>query len=301
MEIKKNSEEDANWKMPDNKNVLNEIPHLDKLVGISEEDAEEAKKYYMEKAETTGSKQIEGFELKKTEKDIEIINFVEQAVTEEMQQYNRKKAMSIPLANIHILRKGGVKEYTKGRLQEGAHNTRDNSILVEKSNSDIDLAITLFHELFHSKSYKAEQLTIDKGESGNELSSYRGGISVTKRDGSFEFFVDLEEAVIGFMTERFYNNGIKHNPRFSDEVKQKEQKGIVVDTTRMEDVKGLKIIMQAIFNKNQDQFKDKREVADLFIDAQINGNLLKIGKLIDKTFGKGTFRDIGEQTGRFLG
>ena len=40
--------------------------------------------------------------------------------------------------------------------------------------------------------------------------------------------------------------------------------------------------------------EDKEEVFDLFASAALTGNLLTIGKLIDKTFGLGTFRKIGE-------
>ena len=32
----------------------------------------------------------------------------------------------------------------------------------------------------------------------------------------------------------------------------------------------------------------------LFMKRQINGNILPIGKLIDKTFGPGSFRKLGE-------
>ncbi|MDO8515655.1 MAG: hypothetical protein Q7S28_00195 [bacterium] len=49
-----------------------------------------------------------------------------------------------------------------------------------------------------------------------------------------------------------------------------------------------------IFEHNKEQFNDTDEVMRMFAKSMLTGNILSLGKLIDTTFGKGTFRKIGE-------
>jgi len=56
----------------------------------------------------------------------------------------------------------------------------------------------------------------------------------------------------------------------------------------------LYLLIGRIYQENIEDFKDIEEIFDLFAQAALTGNLLSIGKLIDKTFGAGTFRKIGE-------
>jgi hypothetical protein len=58
--------------------------------------------------------------------------------------------------------------------------------------------------------------------------------------------------------------------------------------------KFLNSLIDKLYQANTTNFKDTKEVFDLFARAALTGNLLTIGKLIDKTFGLGTFRKIGE-------
>jgi hypothetical protein len=49
-----------------------------------------------------------------------------------------------------------------------------------------------------------------------------------------------------------------------------------------------------LYAANKAEFNNADEVKDLAVKAVLTGNILPLGKLIDKTFGKGTFRAIGE-------
>lgn len=64
--------------------------------------------------------------------------------------------------------------------------------------------------------------------------------------------------------------------------------------TYREEREFLSLLVYRLYDANTDYFKDREEVFDLFAKAALTGNLLTIGKLIDKTFGQGTFRKIGE-------
>ena len=55
----------------------------------------------------------------------------------------------------------------------------------------------------------------------------------------------------------------------------------------------LRQLIQKLFRRNP-QFKDVSEVHDLFRRGMITGDILPVGRLIDRTFGRGTLRQIGE-------
>jgi hypothetical protein len=52
-------------------------------------------------------------------------------------------------------------------------------------------------------------------------------------------------------------------------------------------------LIQKLFRRNS-QFKDASEIYDLFRRGMMTGDILPLGRLIDRTFGKGTLRRIGE-------
>lgn len=56
----------------------------------------------------------------------------------------------------------------------------------------------------------------------------------------------------------------------------------------------LNSIIDRVWNKHKDIYKDQEEVFDVFAKAYMTGNLLTIGRLIEDTFGEGTLRKIGE-------
>ncbi|MDE2001452.1 MAG: hypothetical protein KGI60_02710 [Patescibacteria group bacterium] len=56
----------------------------------------------------------------------------------------------------------------------------------------------------------------------------------------------------------------------------------------------LNSLMDKIWNKHKDEFKDQEAVFDCFVKAYMTGNLLPIGRLIEDTFGKGSLRKIAE-------
>ncbi|MCK5080970.1 MAG: hypothetical protein KAQ63_02300 [Candidatus Moranbacteria bacterium] len=53
-------------------------------------------------------------------------------------------------------------------------------------------------------------------------------------------------------------------------------------------------LIEKILEKNLNKFKDSEEVFEIFAKGMMTGNILPIGKLIERSFGSGTFRKIGE-------
>lgn len=58
--------------------------------------------------------------------------------------------------------------------------------------------------------------------------------------------------------------------------------------------KNLNMIINKIFERNPGQFNSQEEIFDIFAKAMMTGNILPIGKLMDKTFGRGTFDKFTE-------
>jgi hypothetical protein len=254
-------------------------PYFDKLVIPNEQIDSEQKfhQYIINKVENIGSKKIENFEINKTDKDIELIHFTEIEADKILNNYGRSKIIQVSLDNIHLLNEGGTEDYTNGRLIGGAHSTIQKSIIVDRVQNDLQFTLILFHELMHLKSYSAMQVLPDN----ESITTYRSGISVVSRDGKSVYLENIEEAVIGYLTTQFYES--LKNDKFSRiEVSQKCNENSI---SRQPELAQLNYIVNTIFQKNSDAFQNKQQVFDLFINAQVNGNLRSLSRIVKETFG----------------
>ncbi|MDB4940256.1 MAG: hypothetical protein JWO40_681 [Candidatus Doudnabacteria bacterium] len=267
---------------------MSEIPHLDRAIGLPSSEShaqEEYESHIREIYETRGVNPYENFELPKTERDKEIIDFVQQSLDQYLAIYNREKIVSVPVSKIHIFSENGVKDFTNGNVEKGSAAIKFGSMLVERPASDIQFALNVFHEMVHLKSYSAVQI-VNQPE-GLEIINYRSGFSVTSREGKNLYFQDLEEGVIGFLVRRFYQEHVQNNTIFSE-------KRAMYNYSRDEEYGKLEALIQDLWEKNQDKFENIKSIWDIFINTQLNGNLLPIGRLIESTYGKGSFRKLGE-------
>ncbi|MFA7192196.1 MAG: hypothetical protein WC089_02780 [Candidatus Paceibacterota bacterium] len=74
----------------------------------------------------------------------------------------------------------------------------------------------------------------------------------------------------------------------------------IINTERFtykQERKILHTLVDKIYQKNTEKFKDKEEVLEVFFKGMITGNILPLGRLVDETFGADTFRKIGELDG----
>jgi hypothetical protein len=54
------------------------------------------------------------------------------------------------------------------------------------------------------------------------------------------------------------------------------------------------MLLTALYEKNKDRFDTYEDVFKVFASAMFNGELLPVARLIEGSFGKGSFRQIGE-------
>lgn len=56
----------------------------------------------------------------------------------------------------------------------------------------------------------------------------------------------------------------------------------------------LNTLIDKILEGNPEKFQDREEVFEVFVKGMMTGNILPVGRLIERTFGNGTLRRIGE-------
>lgn len=228
-------------------------------------------------------------ELEKSERDLEIIKIATEAVKNMAAEYGREDFVELTDDHIHLFPDGGVEELTNGRLVIGSHSTVLGESFVDRRD-DLATAITTFHELWHTlASHNAIQVKID-----GKLDWYRSGFSIMSRDGKKKMFHHLDEALVGHATKRFVNEVLRQRPDFVAEIEMIESGEGEVDTTRQRELTDFLEYLDVVLERNKGEFSDREEILDLFMKAQVTGNILPVARLVDGTFEKGAFRKLSE-------
>ena len=55
-------------------------------------------------------------------------------------------------------------------------------------------------------------------------------------------------------------------------------------------------IIKEIYMGNRENFESEDDIFNLFAKAVMSGELLPVARLIEKTYGKGSFRKLGQET-----
>lgn len=295
---------------------------IERVVGVDKEEKEGVKEVVAEEFEKQNIGELRKLEVRKTPEQIEIINLVNKGTNELLVKYKLPK-FDIPSKNVHLFSK---EDYREKRQETGegpgpGHFSPEyQAVFSEIKESKVAFAKHLYHEFVHFKSYQAAQRTLE-----GELDLYRVGLTVYSRDGKRRYFRGLNDAITEELVKRFYFEKIKINPIFKEEVdeiekvreiwlakaKTKEEKEDAMDIARLEpkekeSVKGVftfsfqeqrqmfNNLLDKLYGHNKRDFKDREELFELFVKSMLSGNLLSVGKLVDRTFGKGVFRKIGE-------
>lgn len=293
---------------------------FERVVGkISQEEKENILREKSERFNDQFFEVLEGKEREKTEEELAIFSLTNEATNELRQTYGLTD-FDVPSKNIHVIKK------EKWPKEEGAafYNSMMQAIAIKEEHAKIVFLKNILHEMIHLKSYGSMQITANEDPQEHE---YRSGITITKRDGSRLFFRNINEAVVEELTMKLFSKLYDH-PIFSKEVKQTSEiaekgkdalssegeKLFTKDTyyAEIEDIgnnKGrisvnsfvyskerriLKKLIHKIFDRNSNDFENEQQIFELFASSIITGNILTLGKLIDSTFPKGTFRKIGE-------
>lgn len=207
------------------------------------------------------------------------------------------------------------------------------AIMKDYDASKLSFLQTLVHEMLHLQGFysyqKSEQeaadLTLKNEDESASMNIRRSGFSIGTKDGKRLLFHQLNESVITELEIRFEKVCMTEWPELATELKARneyieqvaQRDNVPIERVR-QTVAGVKSnestgykwvsypyheerqqfnsLVDALYEKNKDDFESREEVFKLFAEATMAGRLLPVARLIEKTFGKGSFRMIGERS-----
>jgi hypothetical protein len=150
-----------------------------------------------------------------------------------------------------------------------------------------------------------------------ELLVRRIGLNIFDDVNARRFFRDLDEAIIEELTKRFDSRYFGQIVSLSEEYSERKKirSGVnnpeeiaAVLTSQLEngewqsEIIGyaykkqrdrLNVLVKETYERNSGHFTSTEEVFKVFAEAVLSGRLLELARLIDQTFGRGTFRKLG--------
>lgn len=234
-------------------------------------------------------------------------------------------SFDIPARNLHIVppdlykevggKSSAITQYPKQVIALNASKVRDNAI---------HLGTTIFHEMLHLKGHFT--MEVNKSEDGKlRKTPYREGVGIRAlqeagdNDEYYEHFRGLHEAIVASQEKKFTSELFKDKSVEAEQLWMESEKAqeIKKQISKKEDIpedeilyvtkdgkdfevtgymsfrKVFSYILEEIKNQFPEQFNTVDEVEDEFVRAHFTGHLVGIAKLIETTFGKGSFRVVG--------
>lgn len=207
------------------------------------------------------------------------------------------------------------------------------AIMKDYNASKLSFLQTLIHEMLHLQGFysyqKSEQktadLTLRNEDESASMNIRRSGFSIGTNDGERLLFHKLNESVITELEIRFERMYMAEWPELVEEIKARdeyigqiaERDHAPIEKVRqtVAGIKGDKIsgykwvsypyheerqqfnsLVDELYKRNRSDFESREQVFNLFADATLTGRLLPIARLIEKSFGKGSFRMIGKRS-----
>jgi len=250
---------------------------VDRVVGrLPEADKQEVAKEMEERFLTQYASK--GPEREKLNWERKAIRLADTATNQLLQEYS-EKPFTFPEKNIYILDR---KDWTGDVNTAGIYLPRIQSIFMQPRQNKLNFYKNLFHEMLHAKSYYAVQVPTQGQEA---IRDYRMGLVVRTRNNEKDYFRSLNEGLTEELTKRYASR------TFGDEMFRDEQ---AVDFAYSGERNALQQLCVKLSHRDEELYPSPKAVFDAFAKAMLNGDVLKLGRAIDQTFGKGTFRKIGE-------
>jgi hypothetical protein len=259
---------------------------------------------------------LEG-ELEKTpdeEKAIELANWITSQIIRSL----GLDPLEIPSQNVKVLSTVEIGDRDYGGEMEPLRQI----LKLERSDSGLVTLVRTIHEMLHMKSFGAFQ-TLPDNSSGLDFNA-RSGLAIKSRDGFQQFFWRLNEAITEYLTRAAYHFVAQERKEvFSQELASTEESkrdvGKVVDdngedvptddiyfaTTESGDLDGksfvyrkerqvFDLLVSKLYERLKSVFESEDDVREQFYIAYFSGNNRVLAQMVDGSFGKGTFRKIGE-------
>ncbi len=259
-------------------------------------------------------------EKEKEEYQLRTIELVNQATNELLEEFGLKP-FDIPEKNIHIVRESLYKQIDPAPGAAGCTIGPSQTIVIndESLPSPLSMSGAIAHEMIHLKGYYAFEV------SKKRFASHRTGLVIdttykkSKESGYYRAFKGLNESVVSELEKRLFNRIVVDNEHLSSESERinsqqfyavrariAKQEGIpedeILDISEKEKSftrfdyysqrRVLNFIVDAVYENNKESFQSRDEILKQFFRAHFQGNIVPIARLIEKTFGEGSFRFI---------
>lgn len=282
--------------------------NINKVMGGSEEDRKEVSEAMAKSFREQKLWRLLGRE--KTQEEIVIANFANKATGAIAKAYGIEDPADMPSQNIHILTEENFKKLAaqekikaKGYMVGFMSLKKQALFILDRGDGLFHFMHALTHELYHFKSYQS--LIIENAaDAKTKITHRRSGWGVRLRKQDKAAFADMDEAVVDELAIRTLTAIIDNfgaanlPPEIKNQLKAEYEKegfpDIYISTYGPEKLR-LRDMVIEIYNKNKGKFKTADEVFNLFAQAVFTGNLIPVARLVEKTFGKGSFRTIGEE------
>jgi hypothetical protein len=264
-----------------------------RIIGNNREAVNDAREFFDELH--TGVEVIVG-EREKTPLEERTINAVVEAVARALNAVGYG-AKLFPPSRVHLLDSGGLPLQThqeENTRRVGTTDTTSQDIILATQKDNVnELAHTLVHELLHIHSFSsavALQTQID-GNPHTAITERRMGFTFTKHERknaqSLPYHY-LNEA----LTEQLAINILEgYFPQF-DRLAHIE---IDPEESYLDERICFEKLIDTLHAAHTELYPNRETIVDLFLDGMFKGNVLEIARLIEKTFGKGSFRELGER------
>lgn len=306
-------------------------PGFDKVVGPVEHEAELLRLHIAEKILKEKPEIKESEREKTTEEEMMIFGILKK-IPEFVKEYGGEKARFTSIDQIHILTSSEINAgnilLKHSETVGGCYQTLNGRIDVVSSPEKEDILETahvLTHELMHTNSFASLTVAHKKNAATEtEIRTRRSGISIKGREQSPEennFFLSLNEAVTEELARRFMNKYFSNIKPLSEKFKKytedgdKMKKNINTKERPIAEVVSEFLLnpngpaaayvgervefwamIEEVFIKNKDKFETREDVFKVFSMAYFTGRLLPLSRLLEKTFGKGSFGRFAENS-----
>lgn len=301
-EIEKFSPENSNDKSTEKQN-LDQVPLISEVNIVSK-----SVHQYYDKLFTSSNKLCQNQQLQEeiakqfqqekyehSEEEIDLINYVQDCVNQYLLKYGKTLSANIRFIPSERVSIGPTNRDTNGMFSDGYVY-----VYLNEKAPKIELAMALFHEIFHAKSYIGI-----KPDFKGIPDTFKCGLqwSFVQQKGKEKgykatFFRDINEAITHQLTMDFFEEKLKNHPDYADDIRKYEDKlPLPIYTREREEL--VKLI-DDIYQKNNQLFANRDQIKNLIYAAAIDGQIKPLARLIEATYGKGSFRRLGRDGMRYI-
>jgi len=304
------------------------------IVGAKSEEEKRVLMEKIKKAALEEEKKLREIELEKTPEELEMIEFANQAVNKVLERYGLSPKR-LPPEKIHILSKEEYQKLFGDKSLGKHFVVTGDIVLKKLPIDLRLVAVLTHEMLHHRSYQSVRIWPFPDKEGNFPAVPYRSGLGLYSEKKQKDYFNAINEAVIEEINKKVIEEIISQPPSlikkeiddlkkiresFRDgflplvvkgRIKKFSLKDLFYFKTLKELDKDIRVrigsfaygkerrvlnkLVDELYQRNKDKFKNKEEVFGLFVKAVFQGKMIELGKLIERTFGKGSLRVLAEK------